>query len=79
MAFNGLHGVVSQKRVLFITTTLRTSNPSLHQDTPEQYAGKRKHIHTAIIHTCILKEKMSSDLLNQFCHGSFGLFTKKVK
>jgi hypothetical protein len=26
--FNGLHGVIPQKRVLFITTAVRTSNPT---------------------------------------------------
>jgi hypothetical protein len=28
LTFNGLHGVISQKIVLFITTAVRTSNPS---------------------------------------------------
>jgi hypothetical protein len=28
LAFNGLHGVISQKIVLFIATALRTSNPA---------------------------------------------------
>jgi hypothetical protein len=28
LTFNGLHSVISQKIVLFITTTLRTSNPT---------------------------------------------------
>jgi hypothetical protein len=28
LTFKGLHGVISQKRVLFITTALRTSNPT---------------------------------------------------
>jgi hypothetical protein len=27
VTFNGLHGVISQKAVLFITTAVRTSNP----------------------------------------------------
>jgi hypothetical protein len=29
LTFNGLHGVISQKRVLFITTRVTTSNPTL--------------------------------------------------
>jgi hypothetical protein len=29
LTFNGLHGVISQKKVLFITTALRTSNPAI--------------------------------------------------
>jgi hypothetical protein len=28
MTFNGLHGVISQKIELFITTAVRTSNPT---------------------------------------------------
>jgi hypothetical protein len=28
LTFNGLHGVISQKIVLFITTAVRTSNPT---------------------------------------------------
>jgi hypothetical protein len=28
LTFNGLHGVISQKIVLFITTNVRTSNPT---------------------------------------------------
>jgi hypothetical protein len=28
LIFNGLHGVISQKIVLFIMTTVRTSNPA---------------------------------------------------
>jgi hypothetical protein len=28
LTFNGLHGVISQKIVLFITTAVRTSNPA---------------------------------------------------
>jgi hypothetical protein len=28
LAFNGLHGVISQKTELFITTAVRTSNPA---------------------------------------------------
>jgi hypothetical protein len=28
LTFNGLHGVISQKTVLFITTAVRTSNPT---------------------------------------------------
>jgi hypothetical protein len=28
LAFNGLHGVISQKIVIFITTVVRTSNPT---------------------------------------------------
>jgi hypothetical protein len=28
LALNGLHGVISQKMVLFITTAVRTSNPT---------------------------------------------------
>jgi hypothetical protein len=30
LTFNGLHSVISQKIVLFMTTAVRTSNPSLH-------------------------------------------------
>jgi hypothetical protein len=32
--FNGLHGVVSQKIVLFVTTTARTSNPTQRWEFP---------------------------------------------
>jgi hypothetical protein len=28
LTFNGLHGITSQKMVLFITTSVRTSNPT---------------------------------------------------
>jgi hypothetical protein len=28
LIFNGLHGIISQKTVLFITTDVRTSNPT---------------------------------------------------
>jgi hypothetical protein len=28
LTFNGLHGIVSQKRELFITTAVRTSDPT---------------------------------------------------
>jgi hypothetical protein len=29
LTFNGLHGVISQKLELFITTAVRTSNPAI--------------------------------------------------
>jgi hypothetical protein len=29
LTFNGLHGVISQKMELFITTVVRTSNPTI--------------------------------------------------
>jgi hypothetical protein len=32
---NGLHGVISQKTVLFITTAVRTSNPTKSERTIE--------------------------------------------
>jgi hypothetical protein len=28
LTFNGLHGIISQKIVLFITTAVRTANPT---------------------------------------------------
>jgi hypothetical protein len=31
LTFTGLHGVISQKIVLFITTAVRTSNPAWHE------------------------------------------------
>jgi hypothetical protein len=31
LTFNGLQGVISQKTVFFITTGVRTSNPTLRQ------------------------------------------------
>jgi hypothetical protein len=27
LKFNGLHGVISQKMILFVTTAVKTSNP----------------------------------------------------
>jgi hypothetical protein len=33
LTFNGLHGVISQKMVLFITTAVRTSDPTLSLQT----------------------------------------------
>jgi hypothetical protein len=32
LAFNGLHGIISQKMELFITTAVRTSNPAFKRD-----------------------------------------------
>jgi hypothetical protein len=29
LAFNGLHGIISQNTVLFITTAVRASNPAI--------------------------------------------------
>jgi hypothetical protein len=30
LAFNGLHGFISQRVVLFITTSVKTSHPTMH-------------------------------------------------
>jgi hypothetical protein len=32
LTFNGLHGVISQKMALFITTAVETSNPTFSND-----------------------------------------------
>jgi hypothetical protein len=39
LTFNGLHGVISQKIVLFITTAVRTSDPTLQQWFLRQHSG----------------------------------------
>jgi hypothetical protein len=44
--FSGLHGVIPQKTVLFITTAVRTSNPTsrLLFDRPLVVAGNTNHL-----------------------------------
>jgi hypothetical protein len=45
LTFNGLHGVISQKIVLFITTAVRTSNPE-----SEKVEAKGKYYTKIIIY-----------------------------
>jgi hypothetical protein len=32
LALNGLHGVISQELILFITTAVKTKNPTIHNE-----------------------------------------------
>jgi hypothetical protein len=58
LTFNGLHGIISHKIELFITTTVRTSNPTQYPARSQQMSEMLHLImHTWLVNAHILMLK----------------------